>query len=375
MKPGEVSRRASVTISAEQVGADLEGARGFAASQHCGLSADARWLTCHLPPLLAAGDHRVATAELGPAATAATIGPGRVAAGDRAIVESPSGVQIAGGPSVESFADPTLGPAEYVATSWRLPVASDKLAVRLATIRAKAWVVEAYELPAATRRWRMGSAELGGDASGVAVSPDGETVVVSLRQASGDKVAYELIALAGADGSTRWRVPLAVSPLGNPSPLLFAPDGRELAILARDDARCQSCKRIAIVSTSDGTVAREVAVPADAMAGDGTYLVETSAGFTGEAVWLYRYVAPHRTSEMAPLGSTPVEAKCFYEVHDVRAGAKTPLRTLAEARGEWAELSEGCAVRALVPLADGGVAAIRVGSATEVSVVTFDAPP
>jgi hypothetical protein len=289
-----------VTLAADQLGADSEGARGFAATQRCVIGADGRWFACDLPPLVADGEHRVATADLGASPVAVAVEEGRLAAGDAPIVERGTSVHVLGGPSLDLPADPMLGPPEYVVTRWHL--APGNVAVRIAAIRGISWALEAHDRESASRRWKLAGTDLGGQSIGFAVAPDGGMVVVALRQA--DK-RHELLALAAADGSTRWRVPLDVVPSGDPAALLFSPDGGQLAIIARDDARCQSCRRVEIV----------------------------------------------------------------------RAGTRARPRTLDDASGDWAKLVTGCAVRTLVRLAGGGVAAIRVNGDDAITVVTFDSPP
>lgn len=361
-----VVRRTTVRIPAEQVGVDLDGRRGFVATQRCAIGDGGKRLVCHLPPLAAGGPHRVAIVDLTSTPAAVTIELGILAEGGAPAVTGASGVMLAGGAALQVEADAALGPPEYVDASWRAPLAAAGPLLRLAKIRgAGRWSVEAYDPSTGARRWKTGASELGGEPVGLAVAPDGAAAYLALRK-QGAGAAFELVALDGVAGTMRWRVPLAAPPVGT---ILPSTDGAEVAVLVRDTARCASCTRLVIASARDGGVVRETAL------GDGAVAANaTSAGFGGDAAWFYRYVPAHRTSELAPAGRTPVPDACAYERYDANA-AERPPRTLRDADGEWKEIADGCRVRALLPLAGGRVAAIQVVAERELTVVELDGAP
>ena len=67
------------------------------------------------------------------------------------------------------------------------------------------------------------------------------------------------------------------------------------------------------------------------------------------------------------------DKQCDYAVYDLAKGAK--LRSLASASGDWNALSDGCRVRALLPLADGGALAVAVVGPRAVEIVRFRTAP
>ena len=90
-------------------------------------------------------------------------------------------------------------------------------------------------------------------------------------------------------------------------------------------------------------------------------------GFDGRLLWMYGYYPAHYNHGIGGPES------CGYEAYDVAAGKR--VRTLADARGDWARLTKDCAVRALLPTADGGALAFVVVGVREARVVKFAAPP
>ena len=94
-----------------------------------------------------------------------------------------------------------------------------------------------------------------------------------------------------------------------------------------------------------------------------------SIGFDGRSLWFYWY-RPEHNSDV--LGTKTSEA-CGYDVYDVETGKR--VRSLADARGDWARVSKGCHVRGLVPTADGGAIAFAVGGDRKAEVIKFDGPP
>jgi hypothetical protein len=363
---GSVVRRTTLRLPSAQEGVDLDGARGFTATQRCALGTGGKWFACHVPPLDAAGPQRVAMADLTANPPAVVIEPGVLADGGAPVVTGPRGSKLAGGTELPAASDAALGPSQYVEASWHAPLATADPLLRLGRIRgAGKWTLDAYDATRATRRWTTGASQLPGEPVGVAIAPDGSSAYLALRNA-GVEAAFDLVALDGAAGTPRWRAPLAGTPTGL---ILPSADGAGLAVLVRDPARCASCLKIVVVPARDGRSAREVALPAESIA-EGA----TSAGFSGEAVWFYRYVAAHATSELAPAGRTRVPAACTYEVHDLRA-ADLPPRTLRDAEGDWRDIAAPCQVRTVIPLAAGHVAAVQVTGPDELTLVEFDAAP
>jgi hypothetical protein len=363
-KPGAVVRSTIVEISA-QAGVDLDGMRGFLASQRFAVHDDGRNLLCHLPPLNVVGPHRVAIVDL-TKPLAVRIEPGTLAEGGAPVVLENGRAKLTNGTPIRVEADPGLGPPEYIEATWLAPIAAPGPLVRLAGIRgAGRWVLEAYDSDDEKRRWRTGAAELFGEPIGIAINPDGLAVALALKK-SGAVAAFELIAFDASAGAILWRAPLAATPLKT---LEFSTDGTELMVLARDPARCESCVKIIVVSSRDSDVVREMELPADSFAAEAT-----SVGYTGETAWFYRYIPAHTTSELAPFGRTQVPSSCHYEVHELRSPGRAQ-RSLLDAEGEWKRITQACEVRSLIPLRGGRVAAVQVIGETKLAVVEFDAPP
>ena len=96
---------------------------------------------------------------------------------------------------------------------------------------------------------------------------------------------------------------------------------------------------------------------------------QVSIGFDGRMLWLYLYRAAHDNDV---LGTRSPE-KCLYDVIDTDTGKR--VRTLADATGDWARISKGCRVHALVATGDGGAIAFAVGGDRKAEVIKFDGPP
>jgi hypothetical protein len=361
--PGEVVSRTGVTLPAEQAGADPDGQRGFLATARWALSFDGRWLGCDLPPATGDGPRRVGFADLRTTPAAVRIVAGTLPEGGAVVAVGEGGARAADGTVFPAgHQDSALGPREYVAATWHAPAAAADPLLRLAVIRGSGrWSLEAYD--GGRTRWGAGSGPLRGEPAGLGITPDGSAVLVSLVT-SGSPPGFELIALDAATGEQRWRAPIGARPIGR---VLASSD--VVGVLARDTARCASCLRLALISAADGRPMPGVALPPTTIA-EGA----TSAGLSSESVWFYRYVPAHMTSELAPAGRTPVATACQYEVYDL-GNAAAPVRTLAQADGEWRRVSGDCRVRSLVPLHDGHVAAITVVGESRVEVIEFNAAP
>jgi hypothetical protein len=360
--PAAIARRVEVTIASNDVGADLYNNRGFIASERCALNADGSRLVCTLPPTSEGGPLRVAISDLSTTPPSVVVGNGAVVDGGAAVVRDGDIVAVAGGAQLPVREAVELGNPGDVDSRW---IAVGPAGVmRLAWVRAKArWSLEAYDLSPALR-WHSGHMQIPGEPepATLTASPNGALVAIAVRKAI-DKADYDLVVLDVASGEVRWRQALMAAPWR----VAFSEDAGQLAVVAKDAKRCETCAKVVIVSSSDGKVVREVPLESRIAS------EASSVGFAGDQLWLYRYVPAHKGSELAPAGGRDVPPRCAYEAHDLRAAGKPP-RTLADAKGEWAKLTSDCQVRALVPRG-GVVAAIQVISETTAAVVELDTIP
>ncbi len=200
--------------------------------------------------------------------------------------------------------------------------------------------------------------------------PKGEVVIrVVHRRSAGSRPAVEpqqLLRLALATGAAS---PLAHTPIGK---VAVSPKNATLAIAyQRDDAAGGSTRRVRVIELASGRTRADVEIPYKSglpfpILPDEPY---PTMGFDGTLVWFYDYAA-RRTSDMA---GTTIPESCRYAVYDTSARGAL-VRTISDAKGEWARLSGGCRVRGLVPSGD-GVIAFSVVSRRQAEAVKFDGPP
>jgi hypothetical protein len=355
-----VARRTSVTLSDDRAGADPDGRRGFLASARCALSWDGRWLACDLPPL-EGGGRRVAVAELEGASVEARTVSGELPEGGAPVMVDGDRAWSADGAVLPVDLDPALGPREYVRSTWITPVGAASPLLRYSTIRdAGRWSLDAYD--GARPRWRVGAGILPGEPAGVAITADGNLILLAVVTRSPE--TFELVALDAVTAKPRWRARLDARPIG---PILGSSES--VAVLVRDRPRCESCLKLTLVAVDRGRVLHDAPLPSSTLAESAG-----SAGLSGDTAWFYRYRPPRTTSELAPLGRTPVEPDCGYEVYAL-SNPQAPARTLDQADGEWRTVAAGCQVRGLFPLAGGRVAAVRITGASSLEVVDFDRAP
>lgn len=240
--------------------------------------------------------------------------------------------------------------------------------------------VELYDAAAGTQRWRVGLDRLNGYPTGVGVAPDGSLVVVFLR-ALDESDTRTLVGFDGADGTERWRRPIADRGLRSPSPILFHPDGKELVVLLAKTGAAEPTGQLVAFGAADGAELRRVALPASGLAFQGKLGDDMSAGYDGAVVWF------HQLQPSRPISDTPgmfggagrepgdtIDASCHYEVYDAAHAQPRAVRTDADATGRFAELWRGCHVLAMRALAGRSVAVITVGP-RQLTVSVFDGPP
>lgn len=190
----------------------------------------------------------------------------------------------------------------------------------------------------------------------VASAAHGDVAVVVLDD--GDRT--QLLGLAVADGAVRWRQTAA-----NRYTSGFAVTDRDgFAITLEDPASCEACSRAEIRRFTDGSVAHGVRLGPSWTRG-------RTLGVAGDALWTYLY---------RPAGSDHMlgvffDAMTSYEVFSIKRDTGKPIRTLADARGEWRTLSAGAAIHALVPAPDGRVVALHVPRFDRAEAIVFSGPP
>lgn len=131
----------------------------------------------------------------------------------------------------------------------------------------------------------------------------------------------------------------------------------QLAIVGRE--------RIEVFDLATGTRLRELALPPFSQRT--AFSDDATLGFDGDVVWMYFY-APPATGDTVRVVRGEI---CGYDVYDARSGRV--LRTLASAT--WKQMTEGCAVRALLARPDGGVLAVRVDGPSAATVTKLDRAP
>lgn len=155
---------------------------------------------------------------------------------------------------------------------------------------------------------------------------------------------------------------------------LFAVSSKtsEIAVV-HDSSRldCTTCEAVSVVALADGRRLRTFEL---ALTSDRTTAISdrTTIGFDGRELWIYMYTP-------ASGGAIAISREgCGYEVYDASPSSSSTgkrLRTLADARGTWAELTNECRVRALLPQPDGGVIAVRVDDHRAARAVKFTSAP
>jgi hypothetical protein len=69
------------------------------------------------------------------------------------------------------------------------------------------------------------------------------------------------------------------------------------------------------------------------------------------------------------------EASCSYDVFSTAHNTGTPVRTLADAAGDWRALTQGCAVHGLAAAPDGRVVALYVPRFDRAEAMLLAGPP
>ena len=360
--PASIVRETTITITNDRAGHGADGTWGFSASQRQVLERS-EWLALHLPPAESSGPHRVAIAKLDGATVEATI------LADASLANGGGPVIIAGDGSQRLVSGPPLvvplSPAEpNRETTWAGPLTAVSPQVRLASFRNHGqWTIEAYG-EEQTTIWRADAGTYPGEPGKIAVSPSGDLVVLALRKAF-DQFGDDLLAFDGRTGALRWRFALGETA----QTLVFSNDGAQLAAVVNDTQQCQSCRRVVLLAAVDGSVSREVSLPAGMLTWEDQYV-----GLSGNDLWFYGYVAPHETSEFLPAGRHPVDASCYYERYELTNHPGAPA-TLKDATGAWADLARGCKVRAVWSAPGGHVVAFAVTSEVSASVVELASVP
>ena len=177
----------------------------------------------------------------------------------------------------------------------------------------------------------------------------------------------KLLVLHVRDGSSR---DVATLPVGAATSAFVVASRAGLVATVQSIEHCACSARAEVRELASGRVTGTFDLPADAHIWP-TVPNET-LGFDGAQLWGYSYRPAHGPSDMgiAPRGEPE---KCMYEVYDARNG--TRLRTLSDAIDDWAQLSEDCAVRALIPTLDGGALAVSVQGPKSATVARFSAAP
>src|SRR5262249_35222794 len=147
------------------------------------------------------------------------------------------------------------------------------------------------------------------------------------------------------DGAVRWRQTAASRFTSG----FAVTDHDGFAITLADPASCEACSRAEIRRFADGDVVHGVRLGTSWQRG-------RTLGGAGAGIWLSRY---------QPAGSDDIlgghhEASASYDVFSIKHDTGKPIRTLADARGDWRALSAGAAVHALVPAPNGRVVALHV---------------
>ncbi len=137
---------------------------------------------------------------------------------------------------------------------------------------------------------------------------------------------------------------------------ILAARTNQLAIMGDD--------RFEVFDLVDGARLRSVALPP--FSARTAYSDKADLGFDGGVIWSYVYVPPSN-------GSIVISGQlCGYDVFDATSGRL--LRTLVDASGEWKQLAEGCAVRALLPHPDGAIA-VRVDGPNSATIIKLNDAP
>ena len=181
--------------------------------------------------------------------------------------------------------------------------------------------------------------------------------------------ATDLIMLNPIDGS--WK-PLLAIPYS--AGIKIAETAQRLAAISTADPKCGGCLHVAVHSLVDGRLISNAEIsPAGAKAFE--ISPQHTIGFDGRLLWSY---TPESSDERYPTLRMWEEPRtygyCYYDVFDLaRGGAR--VRTLDDASGPWAAMTNKCKVRALFALPNGGVIALHETPDHKTEVVTFSAPP
>jgi len=190
----------------------------------------------------------------------------------------------------------------------------------------------------------------------IAAAAHGDITVVVLD----DRKTIELWGLAVADAAVRWRKTVASRYTYG-----FTVTGTgSFVITMEDPATCEACSRAEVRQLADGELAHSVRMQTAWQRGH-------TLGATDTVIWAFHYL-PRGSDHM--LG-THHEAKLDYAVFSATRDTGAPLRTLADATGEWRALTDGARVHALVPAPGGRVLAIYVPSFDRAEAVLLSGPP
>jgi len=170
----------------------------------------------------------------------------------------------------------------------------------------------------------------------------------------------ELWGVAVADGAVRWHQTVA-----NRYTYGFTvTDGDAFVVTVADPASCEACSRAEIRRFADGGLAHSVRMGT-------SWQRDHILGAAGDVIWTFFY-RPAGSDHM--LG-TFHDALILYEVFSTTNDTGKPIRTLADATGEWRALTDGVGVHALVPAPGGRVLALHVPRFDRAEAVLLSGPP
>jgi hypothetical protein len=176
----------------------------------------------------------------------------------------------------------------------------------------------------------------------------------------------QLVNVHLADGKTR----LITSIPGTGIVVAVSEKASAFAAVFNERAECALCPRVEVRALNDGHLEHSFELrvgddpfPPDAIGGN------ASVGFDGRQVWFFSFVQPHHSD----VTGASTGLKCSYDVFDAATG--TRVRTLADATGQWATLSQGCRTHALLPTTNGGALAFAIDDNMHATVAMFPAPP